>query len=82
MRKDLYKIVRFHCSTLSLRKMDEPKKFLEIGKGNFCRRSKADRKRRGGCCYYFLNALTVSDLHLYEMLTFDTHWVFFFNAKQ
>lgn len=24
MRKDLYKIVRFHCSTLSLRKMDEP----------------------------------------------------------
>lgn len=30
MRKDLYKIVRFHSSTLSLRKMDEPKEFLKL----------------------------------------------------
>lgn len=77
MRKDLYKIVRFHCSTLSLRKMDEPNS-LKLVKEI----SVEGAERRGGCCYYFLNALTVSDLHLYEMLTFDTHWVFFFNAKQ
>lgn len=43
--------------------------------------AKQIEKEEVGAVYYFLNVLTLSDLYLYKMLTFDTFGCFFFQCQ-